>query len=416
MATSSSSIADVRSAMVSASLELQTELLGKSVDAISQAAKQRRASTKATSRGSKRSRSPPSNQQPQRRSSRLSSQPTVSYSGAASASGSSSDSEDFSPQPPRSSFSQQAAMFAEENEPVSLPSGTKLVSVPPRDSSGAILAGPVSSKQAAAAVADCEQAWLGKYIPYSIAGAGAKAKAAAMFVLGAHTSPADVHTLPRCTAIKFNKMSGIQEWDNAVALFINVDVDALPESAPPETAAGPTVPSSAARTGSAGPAVPHAATAAAAKQQAAGPAVPSTSAAGQSVVGQYDKAAYHKDGSAYGNQFSEGGRTITWFAQPRHTTNTPVLQRIIPGLTGPDGEAQDIIPVVLFFRLPGRPYVFAGRCSVAAVDVDSSPIRVQWRMQHFDDLCSRAAHDEALEGWRDMHRHVFTAYGCAPLK
>ena len=159
----------------------------------------------------------------------------------------------------------------------------------------------------------------------------------------------------------------------------------------------------------------------------AGPAVPVTlsgpAAAGQSSVpGRYDTSAYHKDGSAYGNQFSDGGRTITWFAQPRHTRDTPVLQRIIPGLAkegGVDASGSPLgqTPVMLFFRLPGRPYVFAGRCDMAAVDMSASPIRVQWRMRHFGALCSLAARDPKLyEGWVDMHSLVLCRYGASALR
>jgi len=433
--------------MVSASVELQKELLGRSSKAISQTAARLKATqaqqdkASRSKRGKKRTRELSNkNLLPGRRSSRLTHRPPVSYTGADETSAPSDSDASVEQIAPRSSFSKQAAAFTGENEPVSLASGAKVVSVAPCDVNGTRVSAPVSSKLITAAVGACEVAWLGKYIPFSIAGSGAKAKAAAMYVLGAHPDtgsaapPAadgaagDSCTPPivwRCSGVKFNKMSGIQEWANAVALFVNVDVEALPGPAPPAAAAAKPAPPAAATGGrtalAAGPPVPSST---GSRQQAAGPAVPeeggSAPSARMPVPGLYNTAAYHKDGSAYGNQFSEGGRSITWFAQPRHTIQTPVLQRIIPGLAGDEGAAASgksasggagDTPVVLFLRLPGRPYVFAGRCKAAAVDSSSSPIRVQWRMQHFDALSAQAATVPELQGWRDMREVVFAKYG-----
>ena len=92
-------------------------------------------------------------------------------------------------------------------------------------------------------------------------------------------------------SISFNKYSGVQEWKNAVALFVNVR---------------------------------------------------------------------GKTGSAYPNLFldSPDGRQMTWFAQPSHAEDTPVIQRILAsrGQTEANGRSD----VVLFAREEGCPYVYCG--------------------------------------------------------
>ena len=75
--------------------------------------------------------------------------------------------------------------------------------------------GKVSTKAVAANVAYLTDNYLGQHIPFSLGGAGAAGKAA---VVSACCGPsATPRSLP-----SFNKLSGVMEWANAVALFVNV--------------------------------------------------------------------------------------------------------------------------------------------------------------------------------------------------
>jgi hypothetical protein len=113
-------------------------------------------------------------------------------------------------------------------------------------------------------------------------------------------------TRPR-SGISFNKMSGIQEWDNAVVLFVNVG------------------------------------------------------------------------GTDYNNVFADGGRSMTWFAQPTQRIESPVVQRLVSGSC----------PVLLMCRLPGEPYVFCGRLRVVSVSPSAKPIKFLWALVDIDALQER---------------------------
>lgn len=363
------SISEVRRAMVAAAHDLQDELLS---DAARSLAAQSAGQPKRKVGGRKRPRPAPT-----RRSSRLSQLPAVQYTeeegvsvrgrgtGAArgGAAGSTEAAEDLTPvvlTPPRQRISAQAtaALAGKEDfKLLGLPAAGKLVlqPLPGRDEKGQVVSGSASARTLQCDVTGTVARWLGKYIPYAIAGSGAKAKAAAMYVLGAVAEEEQGGPgVPICRNVVFNKMSGIQPWANAVALFVNVDL--TPDA------------------------------------------------------GGYDGRVSQKDGSAYGNQFGPGGSTATWFAQPRHTPETLLLQRMVSvqrikewGVeVHPDRGQGPPVPVVLFLRLPGRPYVFAGRCECAAVQHNARPMRFTWALQ---DAARAAA--AAEEGWRHLQEHAF---------
>jgi hypothetical protein len=79
-------------------------------------------------------------------------------------------------------------------------------------------------------------------------------------------------------------------------------------------------------------------------------------------------------------------------------------------LAGAAATSRTAVPVVLFLRIPGRPYVFAGQCDAEAVDTMSQPIRVQWHLRHFDALCAQAQNDQWLDGWRELQDLVFSRH------
>jgi hypothetical protein len=131
-------------------------------------------------------------------------------------------------------------------------------------------------------------------------------KAHAMQRLGGLTKP------PR-----FNKYSGIQEWSNAVALFVNVR---------------------------------------------------------------------GKAGEAYKNLFLDGGRRMTFFAQPTQTPETPVITRL---LACSDAACES--PTVLFLREEAGPYTYAGRLRCAQFYPTSSPLKIVWDLLDYDVLAASDA-------------------------
>lgn len=120
--------------------------------------------------------------------------------------------------------------------------------------------------------------------------------------------------------ISFNKYSGIQEWVNAVALFVN-------------------------------------------------------------VKGCRDK---------YDNAFLDGGRRMTWFAQPTQTEATPVIQRLLAsrGAT----SVNSLTDVVLFAREEGAAYVYCGLLAVDCHFPQSKPLKFVFKLVNADALLRPGSH------------------------
>lgn len=92
-------------------------------------------------------------------------------------------------------------------------------------------------------------------------------------------------------------------------------------------------------------------------------------------------------GEGYKNVLLNGGREITWFAQPRQWEGTPVIQRLINCAGGYlDDVLVDPTPVLLFCRQLGRGFVYCGRLEYLGHDPDRIPIRFVWRLADFDEL------------------------------
>lgn len=68
-----------------------------------------------------------------------------------------------------------------------------------------------SSRDLEADVEYMVKTWLGKHIPYHLGGSGKQAKRAVMQTACASSK-----------RVRFSRMSGIQQWENAVFLFVNV--------------------------------------------------------------------------------------------------------------------------------------------------------------------------------------------------
>ncbi len=70
-----------------------------------------------------------------------------------------------------------------------------------------------SSKRLPTRIDHVNEEWVGKVVPFALGGPGRQAKKAAMQLLNGDRSVANV---------QFSRISGIQEWRDAVALFVNV--------------------------------------------------------------------------------------------------------------------------------------------------------------------------------------------------
>lgn len=80
-------------------------------------------------------------------------------------------------------------------------------------------------------------------------------------------------------------------------------------------------------------------------------------------------------GADYKNVFSASGDeskglTTTWYASPRYTEDTPVVQRLLSGRE----------PVLLCCRLPGESYIFCGRCGYISHVPRRQPLKFVWQL------------------------------------
>ena len=135
-------------------------------------------------------------------------------------------------------------------------------------------------------------------------------------------------------AVRFNKYSGIQEWQNAV------------------------------RDSGAVRAAPRAA------KQTPRAALRTQVALFVNVRG--------KSGS-YANIFMQGGRQMTWFAQPTQSEETPVIRRLLACR-----DLNAATPVLLFIREEGCAYVYAGRLTCHEYFPRASPLKLVWQLADFE--------------------------------
>jgi hypothetical protein len=136
---------------------------------------------------------------------------------------------------------------------------------------------------------------------------------------------------------RFSKYSGIQEFSNSVVLFVN--------AAPPSLSPG------------------------ALKQQA-------------------------KYVNTFFRERAQGPWLMPWFAQARHTAETPVIERL-----------QGREPVLLMCRIPGEAYVCCGRLELREKALERSPIRIVWALTRSEQL------DQGSEAWVQL----LAFSGCQPV-
>jgi len=117
---------------------------------------------------------------------------------------------------------------------------------------------------------------------------------------------------------RFNRMSGIMEWANAVCLFVNISAD---------------------------------------------PNAISTSSSCP-----YPNEFYEDD--------DDGNTLLTWFASPRHELETPIIRRLLTL----NSSTPDCF-VLLFARVVGCPYRFYGCLSYVHHEPEHQPIKFIWKCQ-----------------------------------
>ena len=122
-------------------------------------------------------------------------------------------------------------------------------------------------------------------------------------------------------------------------------------------------------------------------------------------------------GKDYDNVFMDGGERMTWFAQPRHTLESPVIRRCLSGHAtkkkatttkkknntqqtkdggsgggsgGGGGGAKKkggkVTPVYLWLRFVGGEYLNCGQVVPDEHDASRIPLRIVWRLTRFDEL------------------------------
>ena len=85
-----------------------------------------------------------------------------------------------------------------------------------------------------------------------------------------------------------------------------------------------------------------------------------------------------KSGS-YANIFLQGGRQMTWFAQPTQSAETPVIRRLLACR-----DLNAATPVLLFIREEGCAYVYAGRLTCHEYFPRASPLKLVWQLADFE--------------------------------
>jgi hypothetical protein len=85
-----------------------------------------------------------------------------------------------------------------------------------------------------------------------------------------------------------------------------------------------------------------------------------------------------KSGS-YANIFLQGGKQMTWFAQPTQDAETPVIRRLLACR-----DLNAATPVVLFIREEGCPYIYAGRLTCNEYFPRASPLKLVWQLADFE--------------------------------
>jgi hypothetical protein len=135
---------------------------------------------------------------------------------------------------------------------------------------------------------------------------------------------------------RFSKYSGIQEFSNSVVLFVN----AAPPGLSPEALKQP------------------------------------------------------KYVNTFFRERAQGPWLMPWFAQARHTAETPVIERL-----------QGRVPVLLMCRIPGQAYVCCGRLELREKALERSPIRIVWALTRSEQL------DQGSEAWAQL----LAFSGCQPV-
>ncbi|KAL1530144.1 hypothetical protein AB1Y20_001060 [Prymnesium parvum] len=105
-------------------------------------------------------------------------------------------------------------------------------------------------------------------------------------------------------------------------------------------------------------------------------------------------------GPDYNNNFLDDGARITWYASPRHSEDTPIVQRLVRSTRAPKSTKlaeQKDDQVLLFCRLPGEPYVCCGRLTYESHNPDVHPIKFVWKLDDIESLRKSAAFREILE-------------------
>lgn len=166
----------------------------------------------------------------------------------------------------------------------------------------------------------------------------------------------------------FSRMSGIQEFRNCVALFVNVggvdydNVFDVHSAIPPKKGGSSSVEARASH-----------------KHKRRKPTV------AQPVAVKREPKPQSPMGSTI---------DMTWFAQNRQSVDSPVIQRLLRPTT----------TVLLFCRLTGKqsqPYVYCGQLACIAFDPTASPLRFKWRLKDASQVwCASVTFREMLNTGR----------------
>lgn len=104
------------------------------------------------------------------------------------------------------------------------------------------------------------------------------------------------------------------------------------------------------------------------------------------------------DKSEYPNQFSDGGKYITWFGGSKVHEESDIIKRLISLGKKSDTPTTPVSDsILLFARLQGESYCCLGRLSHAKYDLKSHPVSFLWSLQDFDKIKSTKDFKDLLD-------------------
>ena len=91
------------------------------------------------------------------------------------------------------------------------------------------------------------------------------------------------------------------------------------------------------------------------------------------------------------NSFLHGGKNIQWFGGSKMHKDSPVIQRLCDNYHEKRNDS-----ILLFARLPSKPYFCLGRCKAKTLHLKKSPICIVWELLDYKLFCKKSLFQELI--------------------